>query len=100
MQVREEFTVGGPAAEVKALLDDPEAVVACIPGCRSAGRAPEGGRRWGLVVDAGPATVDLVGTVVRRATGSAWRAFEVRATDRIEGVLADYGYACGYPSRP
>ena len=63
MKIEDGFTIDAPAAEVWALLSDPERVAALLPGAEMGDRLDENTYSGGMVVKVGPLAAAYKGTV-------------------------------------
>jgi carbon monoxide dehydrogenase subunit G len=65
--------IPAPLAAVRAGLQDPEALKACIPGCESLKRTGEGAYAGTVATKVGPIRAALVGTLTVVETADGWR---------------------------
>ncbi len=81
MKIQDGFTIDAPAADVWALLSDPERVATLLPGAKMGDRVEDDTYSGGMSVKVGPLAVSYDGTVSFRFDESG-RSVEVRARGR------------------
>lgn len=81
MKIQDGFTIDAPAAEVWALLSDPERVATLLPGAKMGDQIDDNTYSGGMSVKVGPLAVSYDGTVSFQLDEDE-RSVEVRARGR------------------